>query len=169
MGMPSQRPRSPLTPLTTNRAIHVIDIENLVGTPNLTKTDVDLIRRRMGHVMPRSPGDHDVLACSHHGLLAAATGWPQARYLIRSGHDGPDEALIEVLQSERVADRFNNVVIGSGDGVFAFAAAALASHGCHVSVVARPGSLSAQLKLAAHEVHLLPVSPRVGPASRRAA
>ncbi len=51
-----------------------------------------------------------------------------------------------------MADRFGEVVIGSGDGIFADAAAGLAAAGCWVTAVSRRKSLSAQLRFAACEV-----------------
>ena len=47
------------------------------------------------------------------------------------------------------------MVIGSGDGLFARAAASLAAAGVRVTVVSRHRSLSARLALTAHEVIFL--------------
>ena len=68
-------------------------------------------------------------------LLNAALGWPHARYRVRSGPDGADLALLDVLRHENVAQRFTHVAIGSGDHLFAEEAAHLAAHGVWVTVV----------------------------------
>jgi hypothetical protein len=60
-----------------------------------------------------------------------------------------------VLQRENVANRFTHVAIGSGDHLFAEAAAHLAAEGVWVTVVSRQRSLSARLALAAREVIFL--------------
>jgi uncharacterized LabA/DUF88 family protein len=60
-----------------------------------------------------------------------------------------------VLRHENVATRFAHVAIGSGDHLFAEAAAHLAAQGVWVTVVSRQRSLSRQLALAAREVVLL--------------
>ena len=86
-----------------------------------------------------------VLATSHLGLLNAGLGWPHARHLVRSGKDGADLELLDVLEHENVATRFRHVVIGSGDGGFSGAAASLAARGVHVTVVSRRGSLAQTL------------------------
>jgi hypothetical protein len=53
---------------------------------------------------------------------------------------------------ERVAARFTRVVIGSGDGAFARAAASLVAARIQVIVVSRRDSLSSRLGFAASEV-----------------
>jgi hypothetical protein len=59
------------------------------------------------------------------------------RYLVRSGPDGADLELLDLIGRERVAERFSCVPIASGDGPFAPPAAALARTGCQVTVVSR--------------------------------
>jgi hypothetical protein len=95
---------------------------------------------------------HSLGACSHLTLLNAALGWPRARYLVRSGPNGADLALLDVIRCENVIDRFTHVVIGSGDGAFAAATASLTAAGATVTVVSRRYSLSNRLRLAAHNV-----------------
>jgi hypothetical protein len=83
--------------------------------------------------------------------------WPGARYLWRSGPDGADLALLEVMTGESVSDRFESVVVASGDGRFADTVAWLARCGVHVTVVANQRALSRQLRLAATVVVLFDV------------
>lgn len=92
-------------------------------------------------------------------LIASGVTCP-ARFVMGRGLDGADHALIEVLETERVAERFEEVVIVSGDGIFAEVAAALGAQGVVVTVVARDGHLSARLRMAAARVVLLPDHPR---------
>jgi len=135
-----------------DRALHVVDIENLAGTaiPSLVQVNEvqDWYMTRLGF----GSDDQAVLAASHLGLLNAAIGWPHARYRVRSGPDGADLELLDVLEHEDVAARFSHVVIGSGDGVFGRAAASLAARGVRVTVVSRPGSLAAALARVAQDV-----------------
>jgi hypothetical protein len=97
-------------------------------------------------------------------LLNAFLGWPHARYRIRSGPDGAGLELLDVLLNEDIAARFTHVAIGSGDGVFATAAACLAAAGVWVTVVSRVRGLSPRLRLAACEVIYLD-APRPAAAS----
>jgi hypothetical protein len=96
--------------------------------------------------------DQVEVASSHLTLLNAALGWPHAHYRVRSGPNGADLALLDVLRNEDVSARFTHVAIGSGDGLFAEEAARLGAVGVRVSVVSRRRSLSKRLALAAGEV-----------------
>ena len=87
--------------------------------------------------------------------MNAAFGWPHARYRIRSGPNGADLALLDVLHYENIPARFTHVAIGSGDGVFAEEAARLGAAGVWVTVLSRRRSLSRRLELAAREVIFL--------------
>ena len=85
--------------------------------------------------------DQVEIASSHLTLVNAALGWPHARYRVRSGPDGADLELLDVLRRENVASRFTHVAIGSGDRLFA-GAAHLAAQGVWVTVVSRRRRLS---------------------------
>ncbi len=137
------------------RRLHIVDIENLAGDslPSLGQ-----IREAQGLYADRlafGAMDQVEVASSHLTLLNAALGWPHARYRIRSGPDGADLALLDVLRHENVATRFTHVAIGSGDHIFAEEAARLAAQGVWVTVVSRRRSLSRRLALAAREVIFL--------------
>jgi hypothetical protein len=134
------------------RALHVVDIENLAGAPIPSLGQVTEARDWYMTRMAFGADDQVVMAASHYGLLNAAIGWPHARYRVRSGPDGADLELLDVLLNEDVATRFNHVVIASGDGVFGEVAAALRDCGVRVTVVSRRGSLSPGLARAARDV-----------------
>jgi hypothetical protein len=143
-----------------DRALHLVDIENLAGTPVPSLVQVSEVRARYLTCPGLGPGDHAVLAASHLGLLNAALGWPRARYRIRSGKDGADLELLDVLEHENAAARFSRVVIGSGDGIFAGAAVRLAALGVPVTVVSRRAGLAPGLARAAGHVIYLDSRPR---------
>jgi hypothetical protein len=141
------------------RGLHLIDIENLAGG---SKPSFDQIRDVQSIYAGRLTAgalDQVVVASSHLTLLTAALGWPHARYRVRSGRDGADLELLDILENEKVAARFTRVIIGSGDGAFARAAARLAAAGVRVIVVSRQDSLSARLAIAASEVIYLETAP----------
>jgi hypothetical protein len=131
------------------RTLHVVDIENLAGAAIPSLALVSETQGRYLKQLVLEPDDQVVMAASHLALLDAACGWPNARYRVRSGKDGADLALLDVLEHENIAARFSHVVIGSGDGIFGRAAARLAAGGVRVTVVSRPGSLNAGLARAA--------------------
>lgn len=143
---PSYRWRFP------DRALHLVDIENLAGSAHPSLTVVSAVQGRYMARLDFGADDQVVMAASHHGLLDAACGWPHARYRVRSGKDGADLALIDVLEHENVAARFSHVVIGSGDGLFGDAAASLAARGVYITVVSRRNSLAKTLARVARNV-----------------
>jgi hypothetical protein len=144
------------------RTLHVVDIENLAGTAIPTLDQVSEVQGRYMARLGYGADDQVVMAASHLGLLNAALGWPHARYRVRSGPDGADLELLDVLLHEDVAGRFTHVAIGSGDGVFGQAAASLVARGVWVTVVSRRDSLAAGLARVALDVIYLDV-PQVEP------
>lgn len=134
------------------RTLHVVDIENLAGAPVPSLGQVTELQDWYMTRLGCGADDHVVMAASHLGLLNAALGWPHARYRVRSGPNGADLELLDVLLHENVAARFSHVVIGSGDGMFVHVAASLADRGVRVTVVSRPGSLAARLARVARDV-----------------
>jgi hypothetical protein len=137
------------------RRLHLVDIENLAGDP---LPSLSQVRQALGlytGCLAFGAMDQVEVASSHLTLLNAALGWPHARYRVRSGPDGADLALLDVLRHENVATRFTHVAIGSGDHLFAEEAARLAARGVWVTAVTRRRSLSPRLALAASEVVFL--------------
>ena len=137
------------------RRLHLIDIENLAGDslPSLSQ-----VRQALGlytGCLAFGAMDQVEVASSHLTLLNAALGWPHAHYRIRSGPDGADLTLLDVVRHENVAGRFTHVAIGSGDHLFADEAARLVARGVWVTVVSRRRSLSPWLAHAACEVIFL--------------
>jgi hypothetical protein len=137
------------------RRLHLLDVENLLGCPRPILADVRACASSYATAVGSTPTDQSIVACNHGAAPAVAFGWPTARLLLRSGHDGADLALLQVLEHERVAERFPEVVVGSGDGIFADVVARLASGGVKVTVVSRASSLSRKLELAAPSIIFL--------------
>jgi hypothetical protein len=134
------------------RTLHVVDIENLAGAAIPSLGQVTEVQGLYVARLAFGADDQVVMAANHLALLNAALGWPHARYRVRSGPDGADLELLDVLLHEDVAGRFTHVVIGSGDGTFIQAAAGLVACGVGVTVVSRRGSLSTALARVARDV-----------------
>jgi hypothetical protein len=130
------------------RGVHLIDVENLLGTAVPDPVQARQLRARYLRLVGVGILDHVVIASSHLALRNTGGWWPSARYLVRSGPDGADRALLDVVGRERIAERFRQVTIASGDGLFAQVAAGLVAAGCEVIVVSRRAALSRQLALA---------------------
>lgn len=110
--------------------------------------------------------DQVVIGCNHKALSAAGYGWPGARYLVRSGHDGADTELLAVIACEHIAAWFTHVAIASEDHAFTWAAADLAATGCQVTIVSRSAGLARTLRLAAQHIIYLD-TPATAPAAPR--
>ncbi len=149
------------------RTMHLIDIENLMGKTAFTIQEVAWLEQRYVEVANLGPKDQVVIASSHFAAPPTWMGWDRtARRLVGSGPDGADIALIDVLEREHLANRFDHVVLGSGDGIFSVHCAKLQAAGCGVSVVSRRESISRRLRLAVRDINFLDleipavVSPR---------
>jgi hypothetical protein len=119
------------------RTLHVIDIENLVGSAIPTTEQVRDVEGWYTQHIGFGPDDMVVIAASHLGLLNVALGWPHARYRVRSGPDGADLELLDVLLHEDIPNRFTHVVLGSTDRIFGPTSQSLAARGVKVTVVHR--------------------------------
>lgn len=140
-----------------HRRLVVVDIENIaqggVMAPWQARLVQDELRRSMGL------NDHDqvIIGVSHVGVLNSWMGWEgtQPRIVAQSGPDGADLVLLEVLTTERVAARYDEVVIASGDGIFTDAVTALQAAGAVVTVVAWANRCAKRLRMAANRTVLL--------------
>jgi hypothetical protein len=131
------------------RAIHLLDVENLIGTGAPDPAQVRLLRSSYHAQVGIRPLDQVIIGCCHVAFKTVAFCWTGPRYRVRSGPDGADQELLDVIQHEQLAARFTEVIIGSGDGLFAWAAAELAVAGSQVTVVSRRGHLARALEMAA--------------------
>lgn len=151
------------------RELHLIDVENLLGTPYFTATAVSALRSTYDRVSATALAAQQVIGTSaSSNLLTAALGWGKARPVFQSGADGADRALLAAGEYDPER-RFGRIVIGSGDHAFAPYAACVQSKGVDVTVVCRPQSLSRELRLAVHDVRYLPhidSSPTAPPTRR---
>jgi hypothetical protein len=132
----------------------VVDVENLAGGPCHTDAASAWVRRRLSDAGVLAPADQVTVAVDGSGLASVAWTWREARCVPGRGKDGADRALLEVL-GERVAQRYDRVVLASGDGIFAGTVADLVDRGVHVTVVAHGTGLSRRLAAVASEVVLL--------------
>lgn len=146
------------------RSVHLIDIENLLGGALFSEGEARAAMRRYRFVSEVGPCDHFIVASSHFAAPATWFGCPDARRLVRSGPDGADLALIDVIEHEDLTTRFDRVVIASGDGIFAYPAAWLQRQGCQVTVVSRRDALSTRLRLAVPDIRYLRSTPLPSPA-----
>ncbi len=140
-------------------ALHVIDLENLMGTAAPTPEEVRFAYA--AYTLAAAPEHQDrwVLGTSHFCAQRAWLVWPtHCKRVTRSGPNGADLALLSFLEVPQNITPFSHITIGSGDGIFATKATELRSQGIEVTVVSRPSSLSGRLAAVASAVrHLMPL------------
>lgn len=140
---------------TAARRLFVIDIENLCGKAILNEDDIHAAQRFV--TAEFKPSNHDliVIGTSHtSNFMNAGMAWRGARQVIGRGHDGADLALLSSIDEYDV-ESFEEIVIMSGDGIFAEAVDEIASRGVIVTVVSIGCSLSKKLAHVAPRVHLV--------------
>ena len=138
------------------RRLFVVDIENAVGAGRIDEESCELVRSRIERTYMPGQDDLTVIGVSHKNNLFPADSWEGARLVHKEGHDGADLALESVLANENVENRFGEVVIVSGDGLFAKQAARLRSLGVKVTVDARARQLARVLAFSCTCVGLAP-------------
>jgi hypothetical protein len=99
-------------------------------------------------------GESDLVVLGTNGYLAFATkaAWPGALVRIGRGPDGADLALLREASPSDLAQRFDRVVVGSGDGIFTGLVADLRFSNVEVVVAARPRSVARSLRRLARVV-----------------
>ena len=129
----------------TCRTLHLIDIENLMGG---SFDDAPMIERSLQHyrlAANYTKGDQAIIGCDARLLLSVHQAWPGAFRAVGRGPDGADRAILSAVAAEDVARRFQRVVLGSGDGIFAPLVARLGRRGVRVETVSRRIALSGKL------------------------
>ena len=138
------------------RRLFVVDIENAAGTGRIDEKSCKSVKSRIERTYMPGQNDLTVIGVSHKNNLFPAHSWEGARLVLREGHDGADLALENVLTTENVENRFDEVVIVSGDGLFAKQATRLRSLGIKVTVDSRARQLSRILAFSCTSVSLAP-------------
>jgi hypothetical protein len=135
------------------RGLHLVDLENLLGDPWARGPCVG---RALDQYLDRAGfRAGDLVFVAGNPWLMVELGWSQLdssgrllsgrvdchRFAAR-GPQGADNKLLEAAPLAWVARRFDRLVVGSGDGVFADRLAAVRASGLSVQVVSRRESLS---------------------------
>jgi hypothetical protein len=134
------------------RRLVLADIENFLGRRYMTRSASGWAAVQLRSLLGTCDDELVVVGTSRtSNLLSADSAWRHVRHVARLGEDGADPAPLDVL-AENVEERFTEVVLVSGDGIFASAVAALGVGKVRTTVVARAEALSAQLRVAAQRV-----------------
>lgn len=146
------------------RALHLIDIENLVGMPPVLATESDFKEAADRYREQARPGplDQFIVASDRANAFKAAAAFPGAQLVCGAGPDGADRALLDAIDADDVATRFDRVFVGSGDCAFTWLCCELDDRGLDVTAITRSGSFSGRLANAVRDVRYVD-----GPDARR--
>lgn len=133
------------------RRLVLVDIENVVGGAVHSADEAHWARQEVESMIGLQELDQVIVGTSHIGLFSAHAAWPNSRLVVRSGENGADLALLEVMESENIHQRFEELVLISGDGIFTEEVSRLGGLGVHVTVVGHNDGVSKRLSMAASE------------------
>lgn len=139
------------------RRIVLIDIENVVGGGITVGEQVREAQAQLVEACALNASqDQVVVACGRASAEVVGFEWcGPHRFVFRAGIDGADLELLELIDSERIAERFTDLLLVSGDAIFTDAIARLGAAGVNVTIASRPESLSRRMRLAAsHTIEL---------------
>jgi hypothetical protein len=138
------------TPANGQRAIHLIDTENLVGGPGATSYAIRRAWDTYRAAVPIGPRDHVIVASSSYFAKKAMfeMAGPGVQLRVRDGKDGAELALMDAVDIEHAARRFGQLVIASGDGIFTDLALRARDLGMQVHEVIGVGTPSRKLMAA---------------------
>jgi len=121
------------------RTLHLVDLENLLGDDRRAGFGQAGLSEYL-RLARWDPGDH-VIVAAHPELIRQIGFAPPVPCNLHAtrGHDSADEMLQALAPAERVAHRYDRLVIGSGDGIFVRLARGVRDQGVPVLIVARPG------------------------------
>ena len=135
------------SPVRAGRSLHLVDLENLTGGPRITTAWALHVFDEYLDLARWQPGDGVVVASNPDLVGRVMYDLPvPANVHAARGHDGADVMLLACAPPELVTQRYQRLVVGSGDGIFAARARAARAGGVDVMVVARPGSCSTSLQ-----------------------
>lgn len=133
------------------RRIILLDIENFNGHIVTTPNQARWCRRMLEHWISIQPGEQVVIAADVTTVTNIHQAWPEARILNGHNENGSDLRLLEVMD-ENLAQRFSDMVLVSGDRIFAEKISELAGQGLPTHVYSHAAALSKRLRFAATTV-----------------
>ena len=143
---------------SVRRSLHVLDLEYIGQGPGCNGTYLaEMVRRYRIVSETDTILDLTIGAASHYVYKRVAFDLPSDMRNLPAG-GGPDAAdlrLLAEVDPQDVGDRFDQVVIGSGDHIFADLALAIGGAGARTMAVGYAYNMSRKLAAAVDEVRYL--------------
>jgi NYN domain len=140
-------------PRIRGRALHLVDLENLLGDPDACCSEVEEVLESFILAAAVGPDDLVKVAVNHRlyrkACLPLDRGWD---IKLASGPDAADHVLLDAAPLGWVTERFDRLVVGSGDGIFEGLVRDVRRRAVPVWVVSQDRCLSRSLASAASRV-----------------
>ena len=130
-----------------DRALHLIDLENLCGAGSTTAEDAARVLAAYVDAVKIGPADSIHIGVAHHmatAVMPVLCVFP-GRLHVRSGRDGAETALRDSIDLTHISTRFSRLIIASADRTFTEAANEARRLGMTVWQVTGRGGLSREL------------------------
>lgn len=130
-----------------DRALHLIDLENLCGAGSTTAEDAARVLAAYVDAVKIGPADSIHIGVAHHmatAVMSVLCVFP-GRLHVRSGQDGAETALLESIDLAHISTRFSRLIIASADRTFIETADEARRLGMTVWQVTGRGGLSREL------------------------
>ena len=128
------------------RALHLVDLENLLGD---RRKDEVAVKALCHYLTLAHWGEGDQVIVAAHPEIIRQIGFdPPTPCNLHAtcGEDAADGMLLAYASAELVARRYQRLVIGSGDGIFVGRARAVRDLGTGVLVVARSDGVATRFQ-----------------------
>ena len=103
-----------------DRALHLIDLENLCGAGSTTTEDAARVLAAYVDAVKIGPADSIHIGVAHHmatAVMPVLCVFP-GRLHVRSGRDGAETALLDSIDLTHISTRFSRLIIASADHTF---------------------------------------------------
>lgn len=134
------------------RRIVVVEIESITEGAVRTVSLASWAKRQVAEAIALKEGEQVIVGATHRSVLAVQMVWPQSRIITGPSPEDVQDEILQVLREERIPERFDELVLASGNGVYAQAVASLGASSVEVTAVAWPENLSKRLRMAVAHV-----------------
>ena len=145
-----------MTRLPLNRRLIFVDIENINGRSIGSVQEANWCRCALNQWLAITDRDLIVVAADKSGVRHLHESWGTCQVLAAVGKSGADKQLIAAIAAEHnLVDRFKEIVIVSGDGIFVDSVLYLMSMGIPTTVCSYKSALNATLAACADNILIL--------------
>ena len=138
--------------IAKGRSMILVDIENLVGSGQITEQQVSQVRSSFMDLVKPGPRDQYFVASSHHNQLATSFGWPEGQHQYLGGEDGADYLIIKKAIDLINTANFDHVYVCSGDHSMASYVNYLQDMGIKVTIVSLRRCISSEMRATGAEI-----------------